>query len=311
MARRRKRNFIGGAVLLIAAMLYSALYGAPAKDTSSAAQSAAPVSSSKEAAQTNVWFLDVGQGDSELIRLKSGKNILIDAGTGETAKQLPVLLKELGVTRIDLLIGTHPHEDHIGGMAEVVKNFPIGQIYMPKIPNSQVPTTAVYENLLETIEAKKLKITAAKSEMVPLEEDGCKLELFAPNRASYKDLNDYSVVAKLTCGQKSFLFAGDAESPSEQEMLKTGYDLKSDVLKCGHHGSLSSTTAAFLKAVSPTAAVISCGVNNDYGHPSKQVLSRLNKAKVTIYRTDQQGTILAQCDGKTIAFQTNQKSLVK
>lgn len=311
MARRRKRNFIGGAVLLIAAMLYSALYGAPAKDTPSAAQSAAPVSSSKEVAQTNVWFLDVGQGDSELIRLKSGKNILIDAGTGETAKQLPALLKELGVTRIDLLIGTHPHEDHIGGMAEVVKNFPIGQIYMPKIPNSQVPTTAVYENLLETIEAKKLKITAAKSGMVPLEEDGCKLELFAPNRASYKDLNDYSVVAKLTCGQKSFLFAGDAESPSEQEMLKTGYDLKSDVLKCGHHGSLSSTTAAFLKAVSPTAAVISCGVNNDYGHPSKQVLSRLNKAKVTIYRTDQQGTILAQCDGKTIAFQTNQKSLVK
>lgn len=261
--------------------------------------------------QTLVYFLDVGQGDSELIRLKTGRNILIDTGTGETAQRLVDELKALGVNRVDVLIATHPHEDHIGGMAEVVRQLPVGKIYMPKIASEQVPTTAVYENVLKAIDRKNLKITAARGGMTLFSEGDISLEALAPNSARYKELNSYSIVARLTCGKKSFLFTGDAQSDSEKEMLAKGYSLKSDVLKCGHHGSSTSTTAAFLKAASPKAAVISCGVNNDYGHPDKQVLVRLKKAGVTVYRTDRQDTILARCDGTSIAFETGLKSIIK
>ena len=314
MARRKKQTYPLWAVVLVilfcaAAGLISSLHNGaqqtrPAQNTGSQSASASPK-------DTLVYFLDVGQGDCELVRLKSGENVLIDSGTGETKEKLPEMLRSLGVNRIDVLIATHPHEDHIGGMAQVVEAFPVGQIYMPKIPDAQVPTTAVYENLLRAIDKKGLKITAARGGMTILNSGEAKLEVFAPNSAKYGGLNSYSVVTKLTCGEKSFLFTGDAEADSEKELIAKGYDLKSDVLKCGHHGSSTSTTAAFLKAVHPGAAVISCGVNNDYGHPDKQVVSRLQKAGVTIYRTDLQDTILARCDGKTITFSTGEKSVIK
>lgn len=258
-----------------------------------------------------VYFLDVGQGDCELIRLKTGENILIDAGTPDTAQELVSVLKQLGVEKIDVLVATHPHADHIGGMAQVVKSFPIGKIYMPKVADSQIPTTVTYENLLNAIESKNLKITAPEGGMTIFENGDEKLETLAPNFVEYEDLNNYSIVLKLTCGEKTFLFAGDAQTESEKEMATQGYDLKSDVLKCGHHGSSTSTGAAFLKEVAPDAAVISCGADNDYGHPSKTVLNRLQKAGITVYRTDQQGTILARCDGKTITFSTGEPSVAK
>jgi len=280
---------------------------APQAATSSVSASA-QIASGKQAM---IYYLDVGQGDSELIRLPGGENILIDTGTGETADKLVSLLQELGVKRVDHLIATHPHEDHIGGMESVVRKIPVGKIYMPKVADKQIPTTRTYEGLIDAISDKKLKITQAKAGMtIPLSGQA-KLELLAPNGTRYDDLNNYSVVAKLTYGQKTFLFTGDAEKLSEKEMLNKNYDLKCDVLKCGHHGSSSSTSAAFLKAVSPQFAVISCGLNNDYGHPNKEVLSRLQKAGVKVYRTDLQGTILARCDGRSITFETGQKSLVK
>ena len=280
---------------------------APAPQAATSSVSASAASST----QAMIYYLDVGQGDSELIRLPGGENILIDTGTGETADKLVSLLQELGVKRVDHLIATHPHEDHIGGMESVVRKIPVGKIYMPKVADKQIPTTRTYEGLIDAISDKKLKITQAKAGMtIPLSGQA-KLELLAPNGTQYDDLNNYSVVAKLTYGQKTFLFTGDAEKLSEKEMLGKNYDLKCDVLKCGHHGSSSSTSAAFLKAVSPQFAVISCGLNNDYGHPNKDVLSRLQKAGVKVYRTDLQGTILARCDGKSITFETGQKSLVK
>ena len=280
---------------------------APAPQAATSSVSASAASST----QAMIYYLDVGQGDSELIRLPGGENILIDTGTGETADKLVSLLQELGVKRVDHLIATHPHEDHIGGMESVVRKIPVGKIYMPKVADKQIPTTRTYEGLIDAISDKKMKITQAKAGMtIPLSGQA-KLELLAPNGTQYDDLNNYSVVAKLTYGQKTFLFTGDAEKLSEKEMLGKNYDLKCDVLKCGHHGSSSSTSAAFLKAVSPQFAVISCGLNNDYGHPNKEVLSRLQKAGVKVYRTDLQGTILARCDGRSITFETGQKSLVK
>ncbi len=260
---------------------------------------------------TSVYFIDVGQGDCELIRTPDGQNILIDAGTNATGDKLVQYLEQLGVEQIDTLIATHPHEDHIGGMDEVVNAFPIGDVYLPKVADSQTPTTRTYERLLEAIADKGLSITPGRGGMTILDDDGIKLEFLAPNADSYADLNSYSIVAKLTCGQKSFLFTGDAESDSEEEMLHAGYDLRSDVLKCGHHGSSTSTSAAFLQAVQPTYAVISCGVDNDYGHPHRETLDKLNDAGVQIYRTDEQDTILAVCDGTDVTFQTGLGSLVK
>ncbi|MBE6829138.1 MAG: MBL fold metallo-hydrolase [Ruminococcaceae bacterium] len=276
----------------------------PAPQSSSGAQ---PSGTEQDA--TSVYFLDVGQGDSELIRLKTGENILIDAGTPETARELADYLADLGVSKIDCLIATHPHADHIGGMEQIVDRFSVGKVYMPRIPDSQIPTTATYEKLLTAIDRKGLKITAAKAGMVIFDTGEEKLEILAPNSEKYGDLNSYSIVTMLTSGEKRFLFTGDAESDSEKEMVKKGYDLRCDVLKCGHHGSSTSTSAAFLKAAGPSAAVISCGLNNDYGHPHKEVVDRLKKAGVTIYRTDQQKTILTQCDGKTIRFTTGLQSV--
>ena len=260
---------------------------------------------------TSIYYIDVGQGDCELIRTPDDQTILIDAGTNATGDALVHYLEKLGVTQIDTLIATHPHEDHIGGMDEVIHAFPIGEIYLPKIADSQTPTTRTYERLLEAIDDRGLSITPGHGGMTILDENGIKLEFLAPNSDSYAELNSYSIVAKLTCGQKSFLFTGDAESDSDDEMLDAGYSLRSYVLKCGHLGSSTSTSSAFLQAVQPTYAVISCGVDNDYGHPHRETLDKLKKANVEIYRTDEQDTILAVCDGTNITFETGLGSLVK
>ena len=273
--------------------------------SASGAQSEAPAGD-----EALIYYLDVGQADSQLIRLPGGENILIDAGTRAAGDGLTAYLRELGVQRIDILIATHPHEDHIGGMAKVIENFEIGRIYMPKVAESQTPTTRTYEDLLDAIAAKGLKITQAKAGVTVLEDGGAKVELLAPGGGEYDGLNDYSAVTRLTFFEKKFLFTGDAEKDSEKEMVESGRDLKCDVLKCGHHGSSTSTTAAFLKAANPAYAVISCGAGNDYGHPHKEVLARLEKAGVAVYRTDLQGTILARCDGKRITIEANQKSVV-
>lgn len=258
-----------------------------------------------ETGSISVYYLDVGQGDSELICLPTGENILIDAGLSEGADKLTAYLSQLGVQKIDYLIATHPHADHIGGMAKVISKFEVGKVYVPKVADSQVPTTRVYENMLDAVKKKGLRLTQGKAGMMVLEQDNTRLEFLAPVEEKYDDLNNYSIVAKLTFGQRTFLFTGDAEKESEQQMLKKYSDnLRCDVLKVGHHGSSSSTSANFLKAVSPKYAVISCGKDNDYGHPHKEVLSRLSAAKAEVYRTDEQGTILASSNGTDLTFKT-------
>lgn len=312
MARRRRKLPALTALLLLAAAAW--FLGSPQLgETWTDARTGAPVSGAQSAAPAGdevlVYYLDVGQADSQLIRLPDGANILIDAGTRAAGDGLTAYLQELGVRKIDALIATHPHEDHIGGMAKVIGNFEVGRIYMPKVAESQTPTTRTYEDLLDAIAAKGLKITQAKAGVTVLEDGGAKVELLAPGGEAYDGLNDYSAVTKLTFFEKKFLFTGDAEKDSEREMVESGRDLKCDVLKCGHHGSSTSTTAAFLKAAGPSYAVISCGAGNDYGHPHKEVLDRLEKAGIAVYRTDLQGTILMRCDGERITVEANQKSV--
>jgi len=245
-----------------------------------------------------VHFIDVGQADSILVQMPDNKSMLIDAGNNDDGELVVSYIKSLGINRIDILVGTHPHEDHIGGMDTVIKSLDIGKVYMPKVSHN----TKTFEDVLLAVKSKGLKVSTAQAGVILDAGSSVKAEMLAPNGTGYESLNNYSAVIKVTFGNTSFLLTGDAETESENEMLKKGYDLKSTVLKVGHHGSTTSTSSEFLKAVSPLYAVISSGAGNDYGHPHKETLSRLSKANIKIYRTDESGTIVATSDGSTVSF---------
>lgn len=241
-----------------------------------------------------VHFLDVGQGDSEFIELPNGECMLIDAGTSDYSQTVIDSIEEYGYTSIDYVVATHPHADHIGGMREVIEAFDIGEVYMPKASSN----TKTFENLLVAVSDKGLSLHTAKAGVEVYSDSSLKIEFLAPVGSDYDDLNNYSSVVKITYGSNSFLFTGDAESVSEEEMLSRDYEsLSSDVLKVGHHGSGSSSTADFLSAVDPDYAVISCGAGNSYGHPHNEALERLSDTGAEVYRTDEQGTVTISCDG--------------
>ena len=262
-------------------------------------------------AEAQVYFIDVGQGDSELIRLKdSGIDILIDAGTRSTKQELADYLKELGVDDIDILIGTHPHEDHIGGMAKIIEEFPIGTLYLPETSDEMTPTTKTYESLLDAAESKNVTVRTASAGDVLLEQGNTSFKVLSPSHTDYDNLNDYSIVTRLKVGDTAFLFQGDAETPVEEEILDSGADVSCDVIKLGHHGSSTSSSRAYLEAANPSAAVISCGVGNEYGHPHRETMDLLEKLSITPYRTDTQKTLLAETDGKNIVWQTELKSVI-
>jgi competence protein ComEC len=255
------------------------------------------VSYSHQADELAVHFLDVGQGDSILIQFPNDSVMLIDAGPDRSGAPVISYLKQQGVKKIDYLVATHPHADHIGGMAAVIKEFDISKVYMPKVTH----TTKTFEDMLLSIKKKGLKITPARAGLNIFEQDGCLQATFtAPCSSGYDSLNNYSAVVKIQYGSTSFLLTGDAEDLSEKEMLASGMNLQADVLKVGHHGSSSSTTPAFLKSVSPEYAVILVGAANDYGHPHQETLDNLADAGVIIYRTDEEGTIIFVSDGMSV-----------
>ncbi len=241
-----------------------------------------------------VHFIDVGQGDATFIELPNGETMLIDAGNEENGAEIVSYIKALGFDAITYLVATHPHADHIGGMAYVINHLTIGNIYMPKATS----TTQTYAQLLTAILDKGLTVKTAKAGVNLVSADSLSVKMLAPNKEQYDDLNDYSAVIKITYNEKAFLFMGDAEKLSENEI--TG-DVSADVLKVGHHGSSSSTGDAFLSKVNPSYAVISVGTDNDYGHPMQTTLDKLNAAGSTIYRTDLDGTIVFTSDGITIS----------
>jgi len=244
--------------------------------------------------ELQVHFIDVGQGASQLIIGSSGKTILIDAGNNNQEEEIVAYLRKNNIQKIDILVGTHPDADHIGGLDAVIDNFEIGKIYMPKVQSN----TKTFEDVLLAIQRKGLKVSTAKAGVTLDWETDAKVQMIAPVR-EYNDDNDMSAVLKLTFGEISFLFTGDAESKSEHDMINTDADLKSNVLLVGHHGSKTSTTEAFLDAVKPSFGVIQVGENN-YGHPAPEILERLNKRGVKVYRNDLHGDIVFVTDGKNI-----------
>lgn len=257
-----------------------------------------------EAKEMKVYFIDVGQADSILIQIDNDENILIDGGNNSDGEDLVDYLEYLGVKQIDTIIATHPHEDHIGGLDVVINNIPCDKIYMPYVNEEDVPTTVTYEDLLESIINNELIVIEAKNNDFIYDSGITKIQIISPDTVEPGDLNDYSIVCKVTHGNTSFMLTGDA-STKINEYIMNNYDddfLKVDVLKAGHHGSRTANNTEWISKIKPDYSVIMCEKDNQYGHPHLEALKALQNTQ--IYRTDEDGTILFISDGSNLTIRT-------
>lgn len=313
LKKRMGRALRWGLVLLIIAVFALSIYWAvndinPFASLSAPAAEEAPAPTpAPEAAPAclRVYMIDVGQGDCMLMISPSGRTMLIDSGEGEYFTTVYSFLRGLGVSRLDAIVATHPHSDHIGGMAELIRAFEVGAMYMPEADG----LSQTYEDMLAALSDKNIQITLVCAESTPVIswDDDVAVTVLSPfEDIAYAGLNDYSIIMRAEYGDTSMLFTGDAEGEARDSaeyalLARTAPEaLRSDILKVGHHGSFTSTSDAFLAAVSPDYAMIPVGKNNEYGHPSPSVLARLEAAGVRVYRTDTQGHLLAELDGEGI-----------
>lgn len=245
-----------------------------------------------------VHYINVDQGDAILIQVNN-KNLLIDSGPKSHKKQLVKFLNDLNISKLDYVIATHPHEDHIGNMNTVLNSYKVQSFYAPKVYSY----TKSFEQMIDSLKSNNLKINPIKR--------GCNtinlgfqtnVEVFSPINDTYDNDNNYSPVIKISFGNNSFLFTGDAEKEIEDKLILLNDDLKADILKVSHHGSSSSTSDSFLNRVSPKYAVISVGKNNIYDHPNDTIISKLNTYNIDILRTDIQNNITLISDGTNISY---------
>ena len=292
----KRKGFKG--ILLLLSMLF-ALTGCSVSEATQHGMAVDTIQT--EDVLLRVDFLNVGQADCALLSTK-GHYMVIDGGNNGDADTILSYLEGQGVEKLDAVVGTHPHEDHIGSLDAIINHFDVDAVYMPKIMH----TSKTSEDVLDAVANKGLKIKSP-SPGDTIDFNGLEIEVLGPQR-EYKDFNNNSIVLKVNAGETAFLFTGDAEETAEKDILQAGYDLQADVLKVGHHGSSTSSSQAFLQAVKPKYAVISVGVGNSYHHPEEEALQRLQSIGAEIYRTDLQGNIVCTTDGKNIAFNCNSVS---
>ena len=299
----KKRLTIAMTALLSLCLLFAGCGGGKTADNSSAAPSSPAATEAGKG--LTVKMLNVGQGDAILIQ-SPDQTVLIDTSDLDEQEKLRNELKKAGIKRIDKLILTHPHADHIGGVKDVVlKDYEVGEVYDNGMPSK----SKVYTSYMKVLKQKNIKRHALTAGDVLDFGGGVKFKVFAPTKESVEkgskttdnhDPNNESVVGKLIFGDFSMMFTGDAEKQEEEPVVKAyGKELKSNILKAGHHGSKTSSSPEFLRAVSPEAALISCGAGNDYGHPHAQTMKKYHALKLKIYETDKNGTITVTTDGKS------------
>ncbi len=243
-----------------------------------------------------ITFIDVGQGDSSFIEFPDNTCMLIDAGENEMASRVINLIRKRGYSKIDYVLVTHPHSDHMGGMPEVLKAFDIGKIYMP----DAVTNTSIFSRLLDTIESKGLKVSRAKAGVIIKQTDDLEIRLLSPVQDEYENLNNYSAVCRIVYKSRSFLFMGDAEKLVEKELYME--DVLSDVVKIGHHGSSTSSGKSFVAATKAKYGILSLGEGNTYGHPNASVVKTWESFSAKLLRTDELGNIVFVTDGSKLSY---------
>ena len=292
----KRKGFKG--ILLLLSMLF-ALTGCSVSEATQHGMAVDTIQA--EDVLLRVDFLNVGQADCALLST-NGHYMVIDGGNNGDADTILSYLEGQGVEKLDAVVGTHPHEDHIGSLDAIINHFDVDAVYMPKIMH----TSKTFEDVLDAVANKGLKIKSP-SPGDTIDFNGLEIEVLGPQR-EYKDFNNNSIVLKVNAGETAFLFTGDAEETAEKDILQADYDLQADVLNLVHHGISTSSSQAFLQAVKPKYAVISVGVGNSYHHPEEEALQRLQSIGAEIYRTDLQGNIVCTTDGKNIAFNCNSVS---
>ncbi len=291
MARKRKKSLVTVLIIcFLAVVALSEPYFNKSRETVETLDT--------DNIRLKVHFIDVGQGDSTLFEFSDGRTLLIDAGENEMGDVVCEYLQKQNIEKIDYLVGTHPHSDHIGGLDNVIESFNVGVLYLPDKPHD----TKTFKEVIEAAEERNVEARIAKKGVKVIDEEDLTIKFLSPVSESYEELNNYSTVMSVEFDEVSFLVTGDAEYVVEKEIM--GDLFPHDVLKVSHHGSNTSSTANFLKKVSPKYAVVSVGEGNMYGHPHNQVLNRLERFGAEIYRTDINGSITLISDGKNISFET-------
>ena len=310
--RRKRRRKLTSKLLIITLILLAFLYGLYFEEINNTfalmydeygnailtnikdSNNETETSVKEEKDKLKIYYIDVGQADSILIQ-NENEFMLIDAGNNNDGPLLVKYFQSLNIKDFKYVVGTHPHEDHIGGLDDIITNFNIGTIYIP----DAITTTKTFEDLLNSIEKKNMTFTVPKIDSTfNLGKANVKVIY---TDTDTKDLNNTSIVLKMSFGSTTYLFTGDATSTTEKKILNK--DISADVLKVGHHGSNYSSTDKFLNKVNPKYAIISVGKNNIYSHPATKTIDKLNKLNIKIYRTDELGTIILTSDGKTINMQ--------
>ncbi len=279
-------------VLIIAALLYQPVRGWLGLSEDGLSDT------TTDGGELVVSYIDVGQGDATLIA-KGDFHMLIDAGDNQAGSTVVEYLKDQGVDKLDVLVGTHPDSDHIGGLDDVIENISVETVYMPEATKE----TKTYEEVENALSQAGLSAQMPQISTDYTYDENVVIRFLGPQK-EYDDANDNSIVVQMAYGKNRFLFMGDAEEEAETDIVNKQYDLTCDVLKVGHHGSYTATSDTLLQAADPVYAVISCGEGNSYGHPHAEVLSRLEEDDVQIYRTDTMGTVQAISDGSSVRLVT-------